>query len=182
MLYGNTCRWYGWTGNAADAKRDQPLRLGLRTPQIVEPPALLALSLQGRIAVPGFGSIVVRHDVLEAGRWFEDEFTGMYDDQILYAKLWTSTPVMVVDRCWDKYRQHPGSMTWGSEGLPIHEESRLAYLRWLYAYLGERELQDTPVWKALNRELWLHQSMLPAPLIRKVRRMFWKALNVVRGV
>ncbi len=178
MLYGNSLYWYGWTGNSADAKRDFQPRLGLRTPQLVEPPQILKLSLQGRITAPCPTSIIVRRHVLDDRDWFEDEFRAMYEDQVFYAKIWTHHSVYVVDQCWDKYRQHPESMTAGSDKSLRDRTSRLKYLRWLSVYLTESNLRGTPVWHALTLELRAQQSKLLGPLIRKCRRISWRVLAI----
>ena len=178
MLYGNSLYWYGWTGKSADAQRDFQPRLRLRTPQLVEPPDMLKLTLQGRNIPPCMCSIIVRRDVLEGRNPFEDEFKGMYEDQIFCAKTWTNHSVYVVDQCWDKYRQHPESMTAGSDKSPPHRTARLKYLRWLSVYLTENNFRGTPVWHALTLELRAQQSELLGPLIRKCRRVFWRVFSI----
>ncbi len=178
MLYGNSLYWHGWTGNSADAKRDFQPRLGLRTPQLVEPPKMLKLALQGRIRAPCTTSIIVRRHVLEDRDWFEDEFKGMYEDQVFYAKIWTHHSVYVVGQCWDKYRQHPESMTAGSDKSLRDRTSRLKYLRWLSVYLTENNLRGTPAWHALTLELRAQQCKLLGPLIRKCRWVFWRVFSI----
>jgi hypothetical protein len=123
-------------------------------------------------------NIIIRRGALQAGDWFEEDFPGMYDDQVFFAKVWVNQPVYVVNRCWNKYRQHPESMTAGTEGSRSQEEARLAYLRWLLLYLTKHNLQGSPVWKTLANELKVQESLLPASLIRKIRRIFWKIFNL----
>jgi hypothetical protein len=82
---------------------------------------------------------------------FEDDFRRLYEDQVFYAKLFVNTPVLVVDRCWDLYRQHPASTC--ATDTARTPDARLRYLIWLREYLRKRHVDDSALWKALHREI-----------------------------
>jgi glycosyltransferase involved in cell wall biosynthesis len=175
MLYGNTLYWHSWTGSPGDAGRDFMPRLGCHPDRLVAPPALLPGFLSGRYAVPCMCSIVVRRDVLERVGGFENTFTGMYDDQVLYAKISLEAPIYVAAACWDRYRQHPSSMTANARSNRSEVASRSIYLEWLKQYLLEKGVQDEHVWKALRTEFWLG-TLRPgiARRIKQIQKTLWR--------
>lgn len=178
MLYGSTCYWHSW--NPSDRRRDFEPSLGLSTPQVVQPPTLLKLSLQGRIAVPCTSSIVVRRAALGCGDWFENEFPGLYDDQVFYAKIWARHAVYVSGQCWDRYRQHGGSMTHREDHPAPHQRARLAYLCWLERYLADLGVADVGLQRALLAETRVLCGGRLARLEHRLRRLARTALDGLR--
>jgi len=176
MHYSQTRYWFGWTGKAKDRERDFYPALGLQVPTVIKGVRLLALSLQARIAVPCMCSVMVRLDALKNCGGFEKQFTGFYDDQVLFAKLWTKGQVFVTDHCWDLYRQHPSSMMMVGSDIQLQRKARLAYLRWLSVYLLEQGVTDRTINRAVKLDVWLNQRPWVGPVLSKFRRMFWKLL------
>ena len=180
MLFGNTLYWYSWTDDGPGANRDYLPRLGTHSSCLFEPPRLLRYSLQGRIAVPCISSILCRRNVLRDENWFEDAFTGMYDDQVLYAKFWINAPAIVVNHCWDKYRQHPDSMTAGGDRAEQHCAARQKYLEWIRGYLQARSVHDAQLVRALEFETCISRYNRLGSLVRKGRRLFWRTMPSAR--
>lgn len=181
MLYGRTLYWYSWNAEAGSTKRDYAPRLGVRSGSLVAAPDMLTYSLRGRIAVPCTCSVILRRSVLLSEPWFEDEFDGLYDDQVLYAKFWCRAPVYVDDRCWDRYRQHPRSMTADGDKSQRHFRSRQAYLAWLADYLERVGIRDRAVWRALIAETRIAKSRLLGSRYRKLRSLAWSVIPEVSG-
>jgi len=180
MLFGNTLYWYSWTDSGRSGDRDYSPKLGIHSPRLFEPPSMLRHSLQGRIAVPCINSLLCRRNVLHDENWFEDSFTGMYDDQVLYAKFWINAPVIVVDRCWDKYRQHRDSMTAGGDRAEEHSIARRQYLEWIGEYLEKRSVYDANLMRTLAFERSISRYTKLGSLIRKGRRHFWQIMPSLR--
>jgi glycosyltransferase involved in cell wall biosynthesis len=180
MLIGNTLYWYGWTGDPDDRRRDHMPRLGTRPITILEPPRMLHYSLQGRIPVPCMCSIICRRKLQAEGNWFEDQFVGMYDDQVFYAKFWTIAPVCIVDRCWDRYRQHPASMTANGDKAKEHSATRRKYLDWIDKYVDSLQIHDAGLERALAFEKFIARWGHAASFFRKARRLFWQAMPSLR--
>jgi glycosyltransferase involved in cell wall biosynthesis len=178
MLYGNTRYWYSWNPGSEVTRRDYLPSLGLETPQVIDPPTLLTLSLRGRIAVPCTSSVMLRRDALGSERWFEDQFSGMYDEQIFYAKVWVTRPVCVVADCWDWYRQHPGSMTAEGSKTAAHDAARRQYLRWVRTYLAARNVTDRGLWNALRGAERALDGRWPR-LWWRCRRALWRLMDAV---
>jgi glycosyltransferase involved in cell wall biosynthesis len=151
VLVGTTCYWHSWTGNSADARLDWTPCTGFPSPSLLEPPQLLTAILRHQAAVPCTCSILARHDVVLRVGGFEDEFRRLYADQVFYAKLFVNTQVLVVDDCWDLYRQHPASMC--ATYTAAMPDARLRYLIWLRDYLLQCRAGDSALWAALRREI-----------------------------
>jgi glycosyltransferase involved in cell wall biosynthesis len=174
MLYGNSEYWYSWSGAPADACLDHTPRLGIESGSLIRPPKLLPLFLLGRAAVPPPCSVLLRRATLEAIGGLEEQFTGMYEDQALYAKVCLAAPVCVYDTCWDRYRQHPDSMCATSEDAGLERQARRSYLTWLEEYLSKRRLGDAEVWRALRIEQWLVRHPSLGHHLRQLIRRFWR--------
>lgn len=181
MLYGNTLYWHGWTGRPEDRDRDFTPRLGLTPDRVVPPRALLPGFLSGRYAVPCTCSLVVRRKILERLGGFEESFPGRYDDQVLYAKVSLVAPTYVSATCWDRYRQHPVSMTAGGAADPAETLARSVFLEWLEGYLGAQDVTDPAIWRALRFE----QRILRLPpgmgrWGRRLRKAWWRIADLFR--
>ena len=149
MVYGPTLRWYSWTGRVEHADLDFTRSLGITTEKLYKPPALLPLFLRER-AMPCTCSMMLRSSTLrEIGGFFED-FQGMYEDQIVYAKVAASVPIYVSSLYLDKYRKHEDSacavaVKQGTEYAPLP-----SFIERVEDYLRERGLDDADVWRALD--------------------------------
>jgi glycosyltransferase involved in cell wall biosynthesis len=166
MLYGDTLYWYSWTGKPEDARKDFVPKLGVETNRLIDPPSLLPLFLRGKAAVPCTCSLLVRRAVAEQVKGFDESYQcikNIYEDQAFYAKVCLATPVIVLDTCWDRYRQHPDSGTALSKRTSQEEEARKYYLNWLEDYLAEQEIEDIDLLRAIRKEKWLirHPLWLP---------------------
>lgn len=152
MVYGPVERWYSWTGNGADATRDFIARPLNEYDTYIDPPALVSIMLQLRFGVPlGF---VARKRMVEAVGGYEDEFRGMYDDQVFFCKLGLRYRVYVASECSYRYRRHPESIVWLTNRTGEQLANRLRFLNWLAAYLTEQGIRDRRVWRPLEQELW----------------------------
>ena len=153
MLYGNAQYWYGWTGEPEDIERDSIPKLGVQPNTLFEPPALLTLLFPfGTAPAPAVSNFILRSEVVQRVGEFEEAFTGMFQDQVFFSKVYLKEPVFVAAECWSKYRQHPDSCfsVWERTGQ-LHS-SRLLYFDWLEKYLSEQGIKDTKLWKLLREE------------------------------
>lgn len=174
MLYGRSRYWFGWTGSSNDARRDFVPPLGIPSETVVDPPGLLAMFLSGDAAVPCPSDIIVRRDALLAAGGFDESFLGIhqvYEDQAFYSKFCLVSPVLVVERCWILYRQHPSANTARTRATGKDLETRLYFLNWLKKYLADEEVTDRILWRTLHEQLWLagHPGWLPVSLRRHWR-------------
>ena len=152
-MYGNALYWYSWTGNPADAARDFHPRLRVSDGTVLDPPRLLERMLRGEALVPCAHSLLVRTDVLRRVGGFEEQFRGMFEDQAFYAKLMLAERLLVVDRSWERYRQHADSMCAVSDRAGATRDAQRRYLEWLAEYLDAQSCDDEGVRRALHRAL-----------------------------
>ncbi|MFL6198017.1 MAG: glycosyltransferase family 2 protein [Thermoanaerobaculia bacterium] len=155
-LYGNTQYWFGGFGGFGgfeDPRRDFAPPLGLPPGTLVEPPHLLTRFLRREAAVPCTCGLLVRREAVERSGGFDESFRGMYADQVFYARLALTSPVLVDHGCWERYRQHPGSACAVSKKEGTAREARRIYLTWLERTLKESGVSDPDLWRALRREL-----------------------------
>ncbi len=154
MVYGISLYWYSW--NSDNHHSDFKPDLGIKPDTIIQPPELLICFLKGRAAIPCTNSIMLRRSILEKTGSFEERFTGMYEDQVFYAKVSLNAPIYVTDTCWDWYRQNSASVTASAANAGKTHHFHYAYLQWLAHYLTERGCHHTELWQTLRQELWLY--------------------------
>lgn len=153
MVYGRTLMWHSWTGIPCDRQRDHFVDLGVPPDQLVHPPALLLTLLRNKAQTPTTCNAMLRRDVLLQVGGFEERFRGMYEDQVLFAKVELQVPVYVSGTCWAKYRQHPQNRS-RMRDLSEYCATRLPFLEWLASYLTRAQVSPhSPLWKVLRQEL-----------------------------
>ncbi|MEW6297495.1 MAG: glycosyltransferase family A protein [Thermodesulfobacteriota bacterium] len=156
MVYGRTLIWHSWTGNPCDQQRDHFLDLGVSPDQLVRPPMLFGVLLQNKAQTPTTCNALFRREVFRQVGGFEESFRGMYEDQVLFAKIHLQVPVYVSGACWAKYRQHPESWSVKTVRSQDYCATRRPFLEWLSSYLTQKGVNPrTLAWQTLQRELWL---------------------------
>jgi glycosyltransferase involved in cell wall biosynthesis len=189
MVYGNTLYWYSWSGNPEDTRRDFLPRLGVQSGSIVKPPKLVPLFLEGYAAVPCTCSILIRRRLVKEVGGFDDKFLDLYTDQVFYSKVCLTSPVLVVDECWDRYRQRvDSSCSLGQKTGRLHS-ARLEFLKWLANYLREQGIQNASVWESLRKELrqyddpgWLGWRQLARYVERRSKKLCSRIMKLKPSV
>ena len=151
LVYGPTQRWYSWRDDAGPADDFVALPLE-RYDRLLPPPSLLPILLQRPYGVPS--GFVWRRAVLPDVGGFEDEFRGVYDDQVFFVKLALRHPVYALGRWSYRYRRHPGSTVAVTNAGDERLAHRLRFLEWVEGYLTRERVTDRAVWKAVRQELW----------------------------
>jgi glycosyltransferase involved in cell wall biosynthesis len=169
MTYTGTEYWHSWTGRADDVRADWTWRnYGVETNTPIAPPRLLATFLRSGGTVPCIGSVLARRSVIEHVGGWEDSFRSVCTDQVFHAKICLAFPVLIVDACWDRYRQHDASSCRTVERAGEMNAAFLRYLSWLGAYLDARGVTDRDLHRALrsafrrHRHPWLRRAQLSA--------------------
>jgi hypothetical protein len=129
--------------------------------------------------------VLVRRRVAEELNGFDETDQGIrdfYEDQAFYAKVCLSVPTVVVDGCWDKYRQRPRTGLADTETNRRKEHlARKSYLIWLNDYLTERGIEHAEIRLAIWKELWLQQSPSWLPDSDQMRnRLRWLRKWILR--
>lgn len=159
MVYGKTLLWHSWTNKPEDSNKDRFLSLGVRPNALIKPPRLLLTLLEGSQA-PTTCNAIVRKSVIEQVGHFEEEFRGMYEDQVFFSKVLLQIPVFVSDRCWAKYRQHSDSCYNNTvKDLEKARAARLIFLTWLKNYFQQQKMQSFYLWFFLLKDIALCQNI-----------------------
>jgi glycosyltransferase involved in cell wall biosynthesis len=180
LLYGNTRYWRSWAGEGAGADTESPL--GVPSHTLAAPPHLLTMYLRGTALVPCTCSLLIRRDAAIAVGGPEESFRGMYEDQAFYAKLMLRLPVLVVDECWDLYRQHEASMVAASQRARECRAVRTVYLDWLAAHVTASGVTDRALQRALAAERWWNRHPRVDTAVWRAKRLGRLARRLARGV
>jgi glycosyltransferase involved in cell wall biosynthesis len=148
MVCGTTIEWRSWSNGV-----DRILPTGDRQDVVYYPPeAALDLYPLGPARAPSFSDVVFRADLVRRLGGFEEQFTGLYDDQVLNLKVYLSAPVFFSSTISNKYRQHAGS-TCATAPKEAAIQAPLFFLEWLEGYLKKRGNVDRRVVSLLHRRL-----------------------------
>lgn len=174
MVYGPSEYWYSWTGKAQDIERDVVEKLGIESDMLFEPPQLLPRLLRGNAA--GTSLVLVRREVIERIGGFEESFRGLYEDQVLFAKMCLATGVFVASTCWSRYRQHPDSCcAVAYQSGHYHPEkphpARQTFLNWMAKYMVEQGVKDPESWEALHKALWPYRHPILHRLVHRAQQL-----------
>jgi len=178
MIYGRTEYWHSWTGKHEDQGRDSIPSHGIPVDTPVTPPSLLTAFLRGTTFVPCICSVLVRRSLLERLGGFEESFPGLYDDQVLYAKVCLNAPVFVSDECLERYRQHTGSQCALAEHTDTHTIWRQRYLHWLSRYVSEAAIVDGDLARALRTQRWIWGEDSRSRVAPRMQRLLRRAKQV----
>lgn len=184
LVYGPSLHWYSWTGRPEDTGRDAPRRLGVPPDTLVLPPTLVRLFLDHRAWTPATCSVLVRRSAIETVGGFDEEFQGMFEDQVFFYKLLLESSAWVEGIPGDRYRQHPDSWSEvqrrSGEWFPSRRRpspARRRFLEWLEGYLAEKSIEDAGIRRAVRRELrpYRHPALhrmasLPSRAVDAARR------------
>jgi len=153
VLYAATEYWHSWSGLPGERRDWIWHPHGVEIGAVIEPPRALVAFLNDGGTVPCMGSVLARRSsVIDAGGW-EESFRTICTDQVFHAKLTLRYPVMFVDACWDRYRQHANSSCSRTAAAGQTKATFETYLRWLERYLTEQRVRDDSVWAALRKAL-----------------------------
>ena len=154
-------------GDREDAGRDWIWRsYGVKPNTVIEPPRMLVRFLEDGGTVPCMGSVLVRRAAIEDVGGWEESFRRICTDQVFHAKLCVNFPVMIVDVCLDRYRQHENSSCQTVARAGQLDAAFETYLTWLESYLAEQPIVDPTVRAAARRALRRHRH----PWLNRVHR------------
>jgi len=151
---GPMLRWWSWNGSGRSdevqrfdfpAGNDPELR-------IVPPPALVTRFVRNTKLTPG-GCLFRRSVLMEEGG-YEPAFRGMYEDQIVLAKLFLTRPILLTNRVGLLYRRHAQSAVAAAFRSGKRGIWRQRYLQWLRAEVDRRRITDPELGRAIRDELW----------------------------
>ena len=168
-VYGKTLYWFSWSGRPEDRSLDYVPELRVPLDSVIPPPRVLARMVTGAVAVPCTCSLLVRRSVLDESGAFEEAFTGLFEDQVFYTKIFLDAPVYAASQCWDYYRRHSASMC-ATSSPEDASAARRTFLEWVRGYVLQAGSDDGSVHRAVVRGLWELNHPLRARILRSGQR------------
>jgi glycosyltransferase involved in cell wall biosynthesis len=144
MTYGPTQMWYSWSGEAGAIDLDQKFMPVVPLNSVIKPPALLCAFL-GDERNEGMG-MFVRREVMERIGGYTSEGGYLYEDMALNTKITLRYPVLVSEKNWYRYRQHPDQYCAVMRRSNKYDAGRLHFLEWVGRYLAANDVTDAEVW------------------------------------
>jgi glycosyltransferase involved in cell wall biosynthesis len=181
MVYGAPELWYGWTGKREDLCRDKKQAITVEPNTLVKPPELFMMFLARTAITPCPSDVLFRREIVNALGGFVESFTGLYDDQVFFAKVTLQAAVFVSGECWSKHRQHPDSICSVTRrtGEYYSAKVNLGFLEWIRTYLHSQGIKDRKIEKILYRRMWrYHHPHLFRGLrtVRYIAESVWSSL------
>ena len=155
MVCSPTLYWFSWRSPGDDWPM-QPDGVGeLHQPSGTLLPAASSLvTFLASGCMPCICGLTMRREVILEKRGFENEFRGMYEDQVFVSKMCLAGDIVIFDEVLDYYRQHPDSCCYQAGGIGVEtadlEPGRGAFLYWLERYLAEVGCTDQGLWQELQ--------------------------------
>lgn len=161
VVIGGAWRWHGWTGEHADSALDRLADIpDAVTHTVIEPPALLADIYRSADAfrMPVICSVLIARAALLRVGGFDNSFRGLYEDQVLYAKIALQLRAVVDPRPMALYRQHDSSvcrvaMDSGEWQWTGPSEPQRQFVEWLRTYIIENVGGDIASLDVVRRNL-----------------------------
>ena len=131
MVYSSAERWHSWNGSGiADFTV-----LNTERDTLIPAPHVLAEYLRDESVAPCTCTAIIRRDAFLDAAGFRDDFPGLYDDQVFFAKLLLDHSVYVMRESTARYRQHERSTCAMARQDGTGPEARRHFLTWLLEYL-----------------------------------------------
>jgi len=169
MVAGRVNYWQSWAGGA-----DRLVPTGHRVDAVVSPPeVVLRIYPLGHAGAPSPSDALIRRDVIASVGGFEEEFPGMFEDQVFFSKVFLTTTVFFSGRVWLDYRLHPDSCSAEAERAGRYTHYRRRYLDWLDENVqAVGQSNKNQIGRAINRERWKLDHPTFARRLNKLGRAF----------
>ncbi|HUG62144.1 MAG TPA: glycosyltransferase family A protein [Methylomirabilota bacterium] len=129
LVYGRTLIWNNWGGGPAGP--DFCYDLGVEPDRTYPPPVVFRVLLANKSQTPTTCNALMRRSLIDRIGGFEEDFRGMFEDQVFFAKALLAAPTHVSGNVWAKYRQHAASHSAQAERDGAVNEARVRFLTWL---------------------------------------------------
>ncbi|MDX6634553.1 MAG: hypothetical protein QOF06_756 [Solirubrobacterales bacterium] len=177
VVYGRTRHWFSWPGNPGDhdSAWDFDSQLPGTDGTVFAAEQLLPTLAREDDLLPSICSALVRREALDRVGGWEESFEDVYDDFVLWTKLFATNPTLVVDETLSLYRKHPDSSCekavargeWSPVDLNV---ARYRYLAWMERWLTLRRLGDEETWQEIEAGLEPYRHPAAPAVIDEVRK------------
>jgi glycosyltransferase involved in cell wall biosynthesis len=174
-----------WSSWSDPEKKDVVMQVAKKVDQIYYAPSLTSL-----VYPLGKGSgfctcgLIVKKKLLDKIGGFDEGFTGknkLYEDQVLFVKLYLHANVYISSACNNFYRQRPDSLMHGlyTEGYSL--QGKFFFLDWLKAYLEKNSIMDKDIYRALIKAYMPYRYPVLYKLSGKIKSALKRIMNKIGG-
>jgi glycosyltransferase involved in cell wall biosynthesis len=174
-----------WSSWSDPEKKDVVIQVAKKVDQIYYAPSLTSL-----VYPLGKGSgfctcgLIVKKKLLDKIGGFDEGFTGknkLYEDQVLFVKLYLHANVYISSACNNFYRQRPDSLMHGlyTEGYSL--QGKLFFLNWLKAYLEKNKITDEGILRLLKKAYAPYRYPVLYKISCKVKSAVKRIMNKIGG-
>jgi hypothetical protein len=151
LICGQVNYWRSWEGGGDVLTPTGHIRDGISFP----PETSLALYPLGRADAPCPSDVLVRKSVALAAGGFDERFTGLYEDQIFFGRIYLIASTYFSTRIWIDYRIHDASCVSRGHREGIYADVRREFLRTFRPYVEASEVPGKHlVLQAIGRAEW----------------------------
>lgn len=170
LICGATKYWYSWQKTD---KKDDLIFVGTEQNKLYRAPELIKILYPlGKGAAPSMSGLIIKKEALSKVGGFEEEFKGMYEDQVFLCKNYLSNNVWVSEICFDHYRQHDESMFHVAMKAGEYNKIRFYFLCWLENYLKTQGVKDKKVKLLLKKAMFRYKFPLANKAYLKFINLF----------
>jgi glycosyltransferase involved in cell wall biosynthesis len=128
--------------------------------------------------------LIIKKKLLDEIGGFDESFTGknqLYEDQVLFVKLYLHANVYISSLCNNYYRQRPESLMHSlyAEGYSLH--GKLFFLNWLKAYLEQNKITDKGILRLLKKAYTPYRYPVLYKISFKVKSAVKRIKNKIAG-
>ena len=167
--------WNSWSD---PQKKDVKVKVGVEEDKLYHPP-VLASKLYPLGRGPGFCNcaLIVKKEVLDKFGGFDEDFVGknqLYEDQVLFVKLYLHGTVYISSLCNNFYRQRPDSLMHGLYAQGYAQKGKYFFLQWLENYTKKNNISDKDIQRSLKKALMPYRRPILYKITRKIKSAFRK--------
>ena len=108
---------------------------------------------------------------------FDENFIGknqLYEDQVMFVKLYLHGTVYISSLCNNYYRQRPDSLMHGLYAEGYAQKGKYFFLIWLESYIKQQNIADKDIQRSLKKALMPYRNPFLHKITRKIESAFKK--------
>lgn len=173
--------WYSWQEHPK--KKDNVKPVGAPQDRLYSPQELNLILYPLRVgAAPCMNGIIAAKEALVRHGGFEEEFKGMYDDQVFLSKMYYNEPVFISSLCNNYYRIRDDSLMSTVNDPDEYHRYRNLFLEWFKQYIERSGYINRDIHSLVRKQLFRYRYprfhryfyTLPDIFYKKFRKMLSK--------
>lgn len=167
VIFSPCERWRSWSGSDQRDRADTVQRFAFKLNRAIEPPKVL----EGLIRLPKRTPIglVLKREAFVAVGGYEEEFTGMFEDQAFMTKLFLEHRAWADGRTLYRYRQHGQSAVSLAFASGARASARERFLDWAEDYVRKTQPDERTVLRTIRKARRQLAADIAWPLAPRLR-------------